>query len=132
MQIIVFGDGLAGVNFEHSWGDGVAVLRFMEDISRDVRQNNWVEMDYQVLPSQTCPDCVKRLEIKLNKPLEEAIMKAKEEYTAWCQSLDIKSLIMPELNRTYLKSKGVSPDGFLQLAIQVNLDSFLGFRHFHY
>nr|AIE45872.1 carnitine palmitoyltransferase 2 [Trichuris muris] len=127
MQIIVFGDGLAGVNFEHSWGDGVAVLRFMEDVSRDIRQNNWVGADYQAVPSQTCPDCVKRLEIKLNKSLEEAVRKAKEAYTAWCESLDVKSLQMPEINRTYLKSKGISPDGFIQLAIQVAFNRLHGY-----
>lgn len=29
-SLIVAGDGLAGLNFEHSWGDGVAVLRYFQ------------------------------------------------------------------------------------------------------
>uniref|UniRef100_A0A183GMB5 Carn_acyltransf domain-containing protein n=1 Tax=Heligmosomoides polygyrus TaxID=6339 RepID=A0A183GMB5_HELPZ len=30
-QLIVDGNGQATINFEHSWGDGVAVLRLMEE-----------------------------------------------------------------------------------------------------
>lgn len=41
-QLIVHGDGLASINFEHSWGDGVAVLRMMEDVYRDSCKNHWV------------------------------------------------------------------------------------------
>lgn len=31
-SLIVTNDGYAGINFEHSWGDGVAVLRFLKVI----------------------------------------------------------------------------------------------------
>uniref|UniRef100_UPI00358EA458 carnitine O-palmitoyltransferase 2, mitochondrial isoform X2 n=1 Tax=Myxine glutinosa TaxID=7769 RepID=UPI00358EA458 len=32
LSVIVANDGNAAVNFEHSWGDGVAVLRFMNEV----------------------------------------------------------------------------------------------------
>lgn len=32
------GNGKAAVNFEHSWGDGVAVLRFVREICRDSKE----------------------------------------------------------------------------------------------
>lgn len=32
LSLIVCKDGTAGVNFEHSWGDGVAVLRYFNEI----------------------------------------------------------------------------------------------------
>lgn len=32
-------DGAAAVNFEHSWGDGVAVLRYFQDIHKDSLEN---------------------------------------------------------------------------------------------
>lgn len=35
-------DGKAAVNFEHSWGDGVAVLRFFQDIYKDSTSQPWV------------------------------------------------------------------------------------------
>lgn len=35
ISLIIAEDGTAGVHFEHSWGDGVAVLRFFNDIYED-------------------------------------------------------------------------------------------------
>lgn len=32
LSLIVCKDGTAGVNFEHSWGDGVAVLRYFNEV----------------------------------------------------------------------------------------------------
>lgn len=35
-------DGHAAVNFEHAWGDGVAVLRYVQDIYKDSRENPFI------------------------------------------------------------------------------------------
>lgn len=35
LSLIIQKDGIAGLNFEHSWGDGVAVLRYFTDIYKD-------------------------------------------------------------------------------------------------
>lgn len=32
-------DGVAAINFEHSWGDGVAILRYFQDIFKDSTEN---------------------------------------------------------------------------------------------
>ena len=37
-SLIMDGNGKAAVNFEHSWGDGVAVLRLVREICRDCQQ----------------------------------------------------------------------------------------------
>ena len=34
-SLIVAADGNAAVNFEHSWGDGVAVMRFFNEVLKD-------------------------------------------------------------------------------------------------
>lgn len=36
---------MAGVNFEHSWGDGVAVLRFFQDIYAETTTKPFVHPD---------------------------------------------------------------------------------------
>ena len=41
-QLIVDARGLATINFEHSWGDGVAVLRLMEESFGDTNRNHFV------------------------------------------------------------------------------------------
>jgi len=41
--LIVAKDGVAAVNFEHSWGDGVAVLRYFQEILKDSNENPFVD-----------------------------------------------------------------------------------------
>lgn len=33
---------MAGINFEHSWGDGVAVLRFFQDIYKEITNKPFI------------------------------------------------------------------------------------------
>lgn len=49
-SIIVTKDGWAGVNFEHAWGDGVAVMRFFNDIHKDSLKNKWSNQAAPVAP----------------------------------------------------------------------------------
>lgn len=44
-SLIVTKDGVAGVNFEHSWGDGVAVLRFFQDIYAETTKKPFIHPD---------------------------------------------------------------------------------------
>jgi carnitine O-palmitoyltransferase 2 len=41
-QLIVDAQGIATINFEHSWGDGVAVLRLMESTFADTNKHHFV------------------------------------------------------------------------------------------
>jgi hypothetical protein len=44
-SLIIAKDGTAGINFEHSWGDGVAVLRYFTDMFNDSEKKPWVHPD---------------------------------------------------------------------------------------
>lgn len=44
-QLIITRGGTAAVNFEHSWGDGVAVLRYFKEVFADSTQNHCVNPD---------------------------------------------------------------------------------------
>ena len=44
-QLVLCKDGKAAVNFEHAWGDGVAVLRFFNEV-----KSNFENFSY----SETC------------------------------------------------------------------------------
>jgi len=37
LQLIICKDGKAAVHFEHAWGDGVAVLRFFNEVMNKSR-----------------------------------------------------------------------------------------------
>jgi hypothetical protein len=33
------------MRFEHSWGDGVAIMRLCDEMCKDSRENAWVDKD---------------------------------------------------------------------------------------
>ncbi len=42
LKIILDKNGVAALNFEHSWGDGVAVLRLFNELFDDSTKNKFV------------------------------------------------------------------------------------------
>lgn len=56
-------DGVAGVNFEHSWGDGVAVLRYFQDVYKDSTQKPTVHPETK--PCSDDNEKVQKLGIKV-------------------------------------------------------------------
>lgn len=43
LSLIVAKDGTAAVNFEHSWGDGVAVLRFFNEVYKETTESSIIQ-----------------------------------------------------------------------------------------
>lgn len=53
--MVITADGYAGINFEHSWGDGVAVLRYFNDIHRDSTTDLKVPLDAMKISTEPIP-----------------------------------------------------------------------------
>lgn len=51
-SLIVDKAGVSAMNFEHSWGDGVAILRLMEEIKADSEKNHFVSPDTEPIPEK--------------------------------------------------------------------------------
>ncbi|XP_050519122.1 carnitine O-palmitoyltransferase 2, mitochondrial [Diabrotica virgifera virgifera] len=118
-------DGHAAVNFEHSWGDGVAVLRYVQDIYKDSIQNPCVTPETTPKgPSNI--DKIIRLDLQLNKEMEVSITQAKKEYKNTCKSLDIDYLIFNRIGKNVCKKQGVSPDAIMQLGFQLGYYKMTG------
>ncbi|KAJ8730685.1 hypothetical protein PYW08_002098 [Mythimna loreyi] len=115
LSLIVTGDGVGGVNFEHSWGDGVAVLRFFQDIYAETTKKPFVHPDSKPVDSNIS---VQKLEFKLDDKSKHFIDNAKKEYKAWCDSLSIDYILYEGLNKAACKKYKVSPDCIMQLSFQ--------------
>ena len=63
-QLIVCQNGQTAVNFEHAWGDGIAVLRFFNDTFKETTKNPWVPL------SSTPGPLPERLEFRLTDPVK--------------------------------------------------------------
>uniref|UniRef100_A0A1B6CFU1 Choline/carnitine acyltransferase domain-containing protein n=1 Tax=Clastoptera arizonana TaxID=38151 RepID=A0A1B6CFU1_9HEMI len=119
-SLIVAADGVAGINFEHSWGDGVAVLRYFQDIFKDSNSKPRVHPDTQctIDPSKI----VRKLEFKLDDNAKNLISEVKQNYSKTYTSLGVKCLEFNKFGRNLCKKHKMSPDSVMQLAFQLAYD----------
>lgn len=118
VSLLVGKDGKAAVNFEHSWGDGVAVLRFFQDIYKDSTAHRRVHPDsakWSGEPSR----CVQKLGFNLDDKTKKNILSAKERYQSTTKSLAFSFFEFPSFGKNLCKSAQVSPDSVMQLGFQV-------------
>lgn len=111
LQLIVTQGGHAAINFEHSWGDGVAVLRLFEELYKD-RKHNYSD-------NNPTMEGVVRLDFNLSPQITDAIEQGKQEMGGRCKALSFDILQYKRFGKNDIKKLKLSPDAILQLAIQV-------------
>ncbi|KAK1801221.1 hypothetical protein P4O66_022903 [Electrophorus voltai] len=117
-SMILTKDGQAAINFEHSWGDGVAVLRFQNEVYKDSTAKPLVGPKTQPATIDSA-SAVQRLEFNLNPELESGIVKAKDNFHAAVSKLTINAMEFRKGGKEQLKKKKLSPDAIAQLAFQM-------------
>eukprot|EP00736_Rhodelphis_marinus_P014083 Rmarinus@m.24614 len=113
-QVIVTHTGATGINAEHSWGDGVAVLRLAVDMYKDTHTTEW-RPDASTAPSQA----FKALEWDLNDEMKSHIKTAVSRATNEINSLDVCVFLSDRIRRNKLKQLKLTPDGVVQTAMQL-------------
>ncbi|KAJ8277890.1 hypothetical protein GJAV_G00081310 [Gymnothorax javanicus] len=117
-SIILTKDGQAAVNFEHSWGDGVAVIRFQNEIFKDTTEHPLVSPGSRAAAVDSAA-MVRKLKFKLDRELENGISKARENFQAAISKLTIDAMEFKRGGKEMLKKKNLSPDAMAQLAFQM-------------
>lgn len=117
-SVIVTKDGNAAINFEHSWGDGVAVLRFQNEVFKDTTEKPLVHPGSGPASVDSAA-AVQRLQFNLDAELESGIQKAKENFDAAVSKLTIDAIQFRKGGKEQLKKSKLSPDAVAQLAFQM-------------
>uniref|UniRef100_UPI0037E944AA carnitine O-palmitoyltransferase 2, mitochondrial n=1 Tax=Semicossyphus pulcher TaxID=241346 RepID=UPI0037E944AA len=117
-NVILTKDGQAAINFEHSWGDGVAVLRFQNEIFKDTTQQPLVHPGSDAAAVDSA-SAVRRLQFNLDSDLENGIKKAKEHFDSAVSKLTIDAMEFKKGGKEQLKKSKLSPDAIAQLAFQM-------------
>lgn len=117
ISMMVTGDGHAAINFEHSWGDGVAVLRFFNEVYTDSMKNPQLHEKLKEIDGSSL--CVKKLEFDLDSRLKQSISACRLEHAKVTGNLELGSIEYGELNRDYFKKNKLSPDAMSQLSFQI-------------
>lgn len=113
-QLIVTANGKAAVNFEHSWGDGVAVLRYLNEVYQDSIEHPVVDfVDVDVSSD------VRLLPWTLTRSSIETLVEAREDVTRVIQSLYLTDVEMDFTRDHFQHTLKIGIDGVLQMAIQL-------------
>lgn len=118
-NMIMLSDGTLGLHCEHSWGDGVALLRFCNDIDQDANKHLKINSsNYQSIQSST-QDQIKKLEFQLDDTLKHEVQTSKQNYDNFVSKLNIVTYQREVLGKNILKKSALSPDAIMQIGIQM-------------
>lgn len=118
-SLIVAKDGTAGLNFEHSWGDGVAVLRYFNEIYKETINNPFAHPNTSTNVQDNLDHAVHKVDFDLDPKLQEGITEALKNHKKVVDSLDMNYLKYPGISRDGCKRYQASPDSVMQLAFQL-------------
>lgn len=103
-NLILAKDGTAAVHFEHAWGDGVAVLRFFNEVFKDSTQAPAITPQSQ--PAHTDSSAaVRRLNFKLDDAMKASIGAAKDKFDAIVKTLTIDFIQFQRGGKEFLKTR---------------------------
>ncbi|XP_015116644.1 carnitine O-palmitoyltransferase 2, mitochondrial isoform X2 [Diachasma alloeum] len=118
-SLIVNGKGYSGINFEHSWGDGVAVLRYFTDLKADIKSKPRFHPEDHSKLSPASPS-VEKLGFKVDDAIKASVNGALREYHHWAHdTLSLDHHISDVFGKKQCKTFGVSPDAVMQMAFQL-------------
>ncbi|THD27700.1 Carnitine palmitoyltransferase II [Fasciola hepatica] len=128
ISLIVDRRGQAAINFEHSWGDGVAVVRLCNEIYAASEASPAVSpTDLPPVSTQPSTD-VRRLEwIIDDRTANEFLAPALLTYNQRRGNLVLDGISISDgLNKELCKAASLSPDAMMQLAFQMAYDCVHG------
>jgi len=112
-NLMVSANGKAAINFEHAWGDGVAVLRFFDEVHAAAAALPVIHTP----EAPTLPPTP--LSFDLTAEVKEAIREAKSAFDATVARTDAAGLRTDMIDSGLLKRAKLSPDGTMQMAFQL-------------
>ncbi|XP_053673314.1 carnitine O-palmitoyltransferase 2, mitochondrial [Anopheles nili] len=117
-SLIVAKDGTAGINFEHSWGDGVAVLRYFNEIFKETTTAPFAHPGLKGAQDQA-KDAVGSIDFTLDDRVRAAVRTAENNHNAVIDSLDMNYMKYEGINKNVCKKQRISPDAVMQLGFQL-------------
>ncbi|KJH44434.1 Choline/Carnitine O-acyltransferase [Dictyocaulus viviparus] len=115
IQLVVSSSGTNGLCIEHSPTDGIVIIKMAESALRFERENSKRKLislaDRQI--------CAKPLTWHIDNEALTLLEKQKAALDELTKELDLDVLLFNGFGRNFIKKSGFSPDGFVQLALQL-------------
>ena len=128
IQLIVFEDGVASVNCERSWADSPVAAHlfgFMHDFESMQRhtEGGWLSSKVGSTPFRQAKKYTlgppRRLEWRLTSKLARAIDEARSNFGKAAGLVDLVCVQMRYFGKAFIKKCQISPDAFVQMALQL-------------
>ncbi|XP_017127905.1 carnitine O-palmitoyltransferase 2, mitochondrial [Drosophila elegans] len=119
ISLLISADGTTAINFEHSWGDGVAVLRYFNELYKDTLQQPFVSTETVHTPAEGDCSNVRPINFEVDEATKAAVSEAYSKNASIVDSLDLNVLKYPHMNKPTCKQFGLSPDSIIQLSFQL-------------
>jgi len=125
-QLIVTDKGRAAVNFEHAWGDGVAVLRYFDEVYADSLLDT-TPAGGLAAAAEGAPEgqvsgstsLTKKLEWEIPPELTTRIEAAANSFDDVRATMDLDILETEAFDAKLVSKSGLGKDGFLQMSFQL-------------
>lgn len=114
-SLIYSTNGTCGINFEHAWGDGVAVMRFVDEVVRDSQSSDFAHQK----SGRDLEARVNRHDFDLDDKAKAAIESARKSYMDKMATVEYNPFIMHGFGKKECKRASVGPDSLMQTGFQI-------------
>jgi carnitine O-palmitoyltransferase 2 len=115
-SVTVTKDGTLGIGFEHSWGDGVAILRYTVDTFNDTISRSAKNISL----NEAATEPVEQLRWDLDPAVQQVLKKSQHKLEQEIKRCDYYMGIFDPFGKKDKIFKGkVKPDPFMQVAMQL-------------
>lgn len=122
LSFVVFGNGRAGVNVEHSMIDGTTVIELIDVLLAPEPEERGGSAATEPGPAPWSP-----ISFVLDDDLRETIVEAGEAFAEQAAATATRLVSFPGLGSAHAKALGISPDAFAQLSFQLAHRRAVGF-----
>jgi len=119
LQFIVFKNGKTGVNFEHTGVDGSVMLRLIGHIYDTIEKVSFAQGGISVENNIPIAPTAEEIEFDLDDTLIQTIVETGDWFSRHIANTQTRVLNFTAFGKEQIKQFGVSPDAFVQLALQL-------------
>jgi len=119
LQFIVFENGKTGINFEHTGVDGSVMLRLIGHIYDTIDEVSFTQGNISTEKNKASAPTVEKIEFDLDDTLRQTIRTAVDWFSQHIADTQTRVLNFTAFGKNQIKQFGVSPDAFVQLALQL-------------
>ncbi|XP_034968933.1 carnitine O-acetyltransferase [Zootoca vivipara] len=113
LQFIVAEDGSCGLVYEHASSEGPPIVTLLDHVVNYTKKPELVRSPMVPLPMP------KKLRFNITPEVKNDIEKAKQNLNIMVQDLDISAIVFHQFGKNFPKSEKISPDAFIQMALQL-------------